>query len=149
MEIKNREFFAEIKGNIAKIQFDKLQMSSDGKYIDANPSTHLISEYMYGMIQDYEDVNTDKKRLVREIDVILCGKDAAIQASLCDLIPSIRDLKEKYDQLVKNEKAYLEAIKVNNMVITEIYSHFGNEFDFKAKTDTEKLLETNKIILSE
>jgi len=195
MEIKNKEFFTEIK-----YQIEKLQIAYGN---DRPKVTQLIAEFMYGMIQDYEDVNNDKKRLVREIDVILCGKDAAQQASLCDLIPTIRDMKnkldssqdyinnlfklgishlndlkklreenennklalntsikvgndiqielnaltEKHEQLLKNQKAYLEAIRVNNMVLTEIYSHFGNKFDLKAQTDTENLLKTNKIIL--
>lgn len=193
MEIKNKEFFTEIKYQIEKLQIG----------YSKEEATQKIAEYMYGMIQDYEDVNADKRRLVREIDVILCGKDAAIQASLCDLIPTIRDMKkklddskdyinnlfklgishlddlkklreenennklalstsvkvgndiqielnaltEKHNQIVKNEKAYLEAIRVNNMLLTEIYSHFGWQFDLQAQANTEHLIKTNKTIL--
>ena len=64
-----------------------------------------------------------------------------------DIQIELNALTEKHEQLLKNQKAYLEAIRVNNMVLTEIYSHFGNKFDLKAQTDTENLLKTNKIIL--
>ena len=44
-------------------------------------------------IADYEEVLADKRRLVREIDVIINGEDgAAKQASLCDLVGQIREL---------------------------------------------------------
>jgi hypothetical protein len=44
---------------------------------------------------DYEEVLADHRRLVREIDVILNGEEgAARQASLCDLIPQIKELVE-------------------------------------------------------
>lgn len=139
MEIKNKEFFTEIK-----YQIEKLQIAYGN---DRPKVTQLISEFMYGMIQDYEDANNDKKRLIREIDVILCGKDAAIQASLCDLVSPIKELKQKHDKLVNNEKAYLETIKVNNTMLTEIYSHFGWQFDLSAQANTEALLKANKTIL--
>ena len=51
------------------------------------------------LINDYEEVIEDHKRLVREIDVILCGKDAAQQASLCDLVSPIRELKEQVSNM--------------------------------------------------
>ena len=38
---------------------------------------------------DYEEVLTDHRRLVRELDVIWNGEDAARQASLCDLVAQI------------------------------------------------------------
>lgn len=138
MEIKNKEFFTEIKYQIEKLQIG----------YSKEEATQKIAEYMCGMIQDYEDVNNDKKRLVREIDVILCGKDAAIQASLCDLVNPIRELKEKHDQLVKNQKAYLEAIRVNNLALKEIYEFFGNSFNDETKKDTEMIIEVNEKILN-
>lgn len=92
MEIKNKEFFTEIKYQIEKLQ---IAYSNDRPKV-----TQLIAEFMYGMIQDYEDANNDKNRLVREIDVILCGKDAAIQASLCDLVNPIRELKNNNKELL-------------------------------------------------
>lgn len=44
-------------------------------------------------IADYKEVIADHKRLVREIDVILNGEGAALQASLIDLVDQIRELK--------------------------------------------------------
>lgn len=44
-------------------------------------------------VADYEEVLTDHRRLVREIDVIINGEDgAAKQASLCDLVGQIGHL---------------------------------------------------------
>lgn len=42
------------------------------------------------LIEDYEEVMIDKRRLVKELDVIINGKDAAEQASLIDIISQIR-----------------------------------------------------------
>lgn len=48
-------------------------------------------------IDDYKDAFEDKKRLCREIDEILNGKDGmSKQASLCDLVSQIRDLKNQF-----------------------------------------------------
>lgn len=45
-------------------------------------------------ISDYEEVIQDKKRLTRELDVALNGKEgAAVQASLCDLVAQARRFK--------------------------------------------------------
>ena len=47
---------------------------------------------------DYEEVLSDHRRLVREIDVILNGEEgAAKQASLCDLLPQIKKLVTRPD----------------------------------------------------
>jgi hypothetical protein len=46
-------------------------------------------------IADYEEVLSDHRRLVREIDVILNGDNAAKQASLCDLVGQIKELAAK------------------------------------------------------
>lgn len=40
-------------------------------------------------IADYEAAFEDHRRLVRELDVIMNGDDAAPQASLCDLVGQI------------------------------------------------------------
>ncbi len=46
------------------------------------------------LIEDYEEVNKDKKRLVRELDVLLNGEaGAAKQASLCDIVSQLRIMK--------------------------------------------------------
>ena len=46
------------------------------------------------LIDDYEEVNKDKKRLVRELDVLLNGvTGAAKQASLCDIVSQVSSWK--------------------------------------------------------
>ena len=48
-------------------------------------------------LNDYEEVLTDHRRLVRELDVLLNGANAAKQASLCDLVAQIpRIAREQY-----------------------------------------------------
>lgn len=42
------------------------------------------------IIKDYKDTIKDHQRLVREIDVIMNGRGAAQQASLCDLVGQIK-----------------------------------------------------------
>ena len=45
-------------------------------------------------LADYKEAHEDKQRLCREIDEIISGKDGmAKQASLCDLVEPIRELK--------------------------------------------------------
>lgn len=39
---------------------------------------------------DYKEAHEDHKRLVREVDVIMNGDNAAEQASLCDLVSQIK-----------------------------------------------------------
>lgn len=39
---------------------------------------------------DYEEVLTDHRRLVRELDVLINGENAAQQASLCDIVGQVR-----------------------------------------------------------
>lgn len=41
-------------------------------------------------IADYEEVLTDHRRLVRELDALLNGAGAARQASLCDIVSQVR-----------------------------------------------------------
>ena len=50
--------------------------------------------WVKALVKDYEECAEDKRRLCREIDEILCGKEGmAKQASLCDLVGPIADLK--------------------------------------------------------
>lgn len=52
-------------------------------------------------IADYEEVLADKRRLTRLLDIALCGEEnAAKQASLCDLIPIAKKLREDRDELL-------------------------------------------------
>ena len=58
-------------------------------------------------IKDYEEVLADHRRLVRELDGILSGgiEHAAKQASLCDLIPVVKQIVEErnhYREVVLN-----------------------------------------------
>ena len=51
--------------------------------------------------KDYEEVLKDHRRLVRELDEALSGPGrAAKQASLCDLIPHARRLREAVEHLL-------------------------------------------------
>ena len=45
------------------------------------------------------EVLDDKRRLTREIDIILNGDNAAPQASLCDLIPQIKSIMERLGEV--------------------------------------------------
>lgn len=47
------EIFAEVKFQIAQIQFNELKLSSDGEAIEANPSTHRIAEYVCNLLDEY------------------------------------------------------------------------------------------------
>jgi hypothetical protein len=40
-------------------------------------------------VQDYKEVLADKRRLTRELDVLLNGAGAAPQASLCDIVSQV------------------------------------------------------------
>jgi len=44
---------------------------------------------------DYDEVLTDHRRLVRELDMLLNGENAAQQASLCDIVAQVRSEKER------------------------------------------------------
>jgi hypothetical protein len=41
------------------------------------------------MIDDYEEVLADHRRLVRQLDMLLNGSYAAKQASLCDIVSQV------------------------------------------------------------
>ena len=65
----------------------------------AIPTMMQVIREQKQLINDYEEVLEDKRCLAREIDVALHGeKDAAIQASLCDLVSPARELKAKCDE---------------------------------------------------
>jgi len=49
-------------------------------------------------VRDYKEVLEDKRRLVRELDVVLNGEaGAAKQASLCDLVAQVKKVKKNLD----------------------------------------------------
>lgn len=47
---------------------------------------------------DYEEVLTDQRRLVKELDVLMNGRNAAKQASLCDLVGSFSRWLQAHDR---------------------------------------------------
>ena len=53
---------------------------------------HLYQDEEALTVKDYEAVLADQRRLVRELDVIVNGTNAAKQASLVDMVCQIRDL---------------------------------------------------------
>lgn len=55
-----------------------------------NPNNPSNALYFSLSTQDYEEVIADHKRLVRELDVLLNGENAARQASLVDIVSQIR-----------------------------------------------------------
>lgn len=62
-------------------------------------------------ISDYEEVLADKRRLVRELDIIMNGENAAKQASLVDIIGQARKWKQDIDQLTAKDKE-IERLKM-------------------------------------
>lgn len=45
---------------------------------------------IWQMSEGYEQVEIDNRRLVRELDVLINGENAAQQASLCDIVAQVR-----------------------------------------------------------
>jgi predicted nuclease with TOPRIM domain len=67
-------------------------------------------ERLTAEIAAHEEVHADKRRLVREIDVLLNGAGAAQQASLCDLVHEIGGLRSEIKRLTKElETAQMDA----------------------------------------
>lgn len=68
-------------------------------------------------IDDYKEIIEDHKRLVKELDVILNGVNAATQASLCDIISQLKSKKDGNSSLNKAItlcKEYLEQLQATN-----------------------------------
>jgi hypothetical protein len=79
---------------------------SQEKFLDGAPITTTILESWIPVIErtvdalnltpaDYEEVLAGHRRLVRELDVLLNGDGAAKQASLCDVISQLADIKRR------------------------------------------------------
>ena len=63
-------------------------------------------------LADYEEVLTDHRRLVRELDVAMHGQEgAALQTSLCDLIGPARRLREENERLRERMEYYADEIR--------------------------------------
>ncbi len=56
-------------------------------------------EQLQAKLDDYKESYEDKQQLCREIDAIITDGNPAKQASLCDLVGPIRELKAKFDAL--------------------------------------------------
>lgn len=52
-------------------------------------------------VADYEEVLADHRRLVRELDVLLNGDGAAVQASLCDIVGQVTHHPETLRNFVR------------------------------------------------
>lgn len=61
-------------------------------------------------IEDYKEVFEDHKRLVRELDVIINGENAAKQASLCDIVGQMAKEYVPAQQIAGDAKTELENI---------------------------------------
>lgn len=72
-------------------------------------------------LADAEEIMQDQHRLTRELDIALCGKGAAPQASLCDLIPFAESLRDKLtaaeqrNRELEVEAACKDTILANNI----------------------------------
>lgn len=53
---------------------------------------------VYAQLTAYKEAEADKRRLVRDLDVLLNGKEAAPQASLCDIVSQVQDMMRKGDR---------------------------------------------------
>jgi hypothetical protein len=61
---------------------------------DGTADVVLASDYDT-TVADYEEVLADKRRLTHEIDVLLNGKHAATQASLCDIVGQLQSMSRR------------------------------------------------------
>lgn len=67
------------------------------------------------VVNDYEEVLTDYRRLTRQIDVIINGEEgAAKQASLCDVVAQLRDIFKERDSIdqITIERLNLEVARL-------------------------------------
>lgn len=114
-----------ISENIAAIDFEKAlapcvsQFAGAEDFSKAKNTCFELAQAMVlqvvankdSLIKDYEEVNEDKKRLVRELDMIINGKKGmAKQASLCDIVGQVKTLKEKQDQIIPDSADKLAAL---------------------------------------
>lgn len=61
------------------------------KDLDKITAEHLnLVNNLKQQITDYEEVLEDKRKLTRELDVLLNGENSAKQASLCDIVAQVR-----------------------------------------------------------
>lgn len=99
-------------GGLDQITYDNFIMAAEYGYLLQTAGEELTDK-------DYEQVLEDHRRLVREMDVIINGENAAQQASLCDMVAQLRtifageekeivveDLQEQVRNHIASDKLY-------------------------------------------
>lgn len=61
--------------------------------------------------QELKAVLQDNHRLAREFDIAMFGENAAKQASLCDVLSSVRDVVKQRDRAIADVKKLREVLK--------------------------------------
>jgi len=86
----------EVEGAKAIIKIYSEQYVHKNELAAANSKIESLTrqlEHKTSEIEDYKEVNEDKKRLTKELDVLLNGSSAANQASLCDIVAQLKSKK--------------------------------------------------------
>lgn len=108
---------------------DTINPERDAPAKDAAIALHAKLKAAEELNVDYEECNADRNRLVREIDTIINGDNAAKQASLCDLVSVIRELVSKLtDAEVRIAKLDAENDRLADMHI-EMTRSIANKRD--------------------
>ncbi len=78
-------------------------------------------------ISDYQEFVKDQKRLVRELDVLLNGEEgAAEQASLCDIVSQVQDMKEQSAKTYSAEDIKKMSQDQRDELVKEIIKPMGD-----------------------
>ena len=94
IEEENENRLADSKGyNRSPDQICRLYDISDWMF-SAKRIKSLLDELteVYAQLTAYKEAEADKQRLVRDLDVLLNGKEAAQQASLCDIVSQMQGM---------------------------------------------------------
>lgn len=97
IEEENENRAAEAKGyNRDPNRICRLYDISDEMF-KATRVKSLLDELreVYAQLSAYKEAEADKQRLVRDLDVLLNGKEAAQQASLCDIVSQVQAMMRK------------------------------------------------------
>jgi len=73
---------------------DKTRKVIREKWVKLDSVKELVCEHDL-TIDDYKAVLEDHKRMIREIDVLMNGDNAAAQASMCDIVSQLTDIFNK------------------------------------------------------
>jgi ABC-type glutathione transport system ATPase component len=80
----------ETQYGMGEVLFEELPGMEVMELIQQSPMPQAKGDEEALTVQDYEEVLADKRRLTRELDVLLNGKGAAPQASLCDIVAQVQ-----------------------------------------------------------